>query len=78
MTDQVYQRIQALNDIALKRGQTLTEMALAWVLKDQYVSSVIIGASSVEQMKNNLKAIQNTNFTSDELTAIDHICNSKD
>ena len=78
LTDQVYQRIKALNDIALKRGQTLAEMALAWVLKDQYVSSVIIGASSVEQMKNNLKAIQNTNFTSDELTAIDHICNSKD
>ena len=78
LTDQVYQRIKALNDIALKRGQTLAEMALAWVLKDQYVSSVIIGASSVEQMKNNLKAIQNTNFTSDELTTIDHICNSKD
>ena len=67
------QRIKALNAIAARRGQTLAEMALAWLLKDETVTSVIIGASSVAQLADNLKAIGNTAFTQEELEEIDNI-----
>ena len=59
-----------LNDLAEQRGQTLAEMALAWLLKDNRVTSVIIGASSVTQLKDNLKALDNAEFTPDELCEI--------
>ena len=75
LTEDVYNRIKTLNDIALKRGQTLAEMALAWVLKDNHISSVIIGASSTLQIKKNLKALDNTTFTAEELKEIDKACN---
>lgn len=68
------QRIRLLNEIACRRGQTLAEMALAWLLKDESVTSVIIGSSSVEQLSNNLKALNNTRFTTEELEEINHIC----
>ena len=71
LTPEVLARIEALNDIALRRGQTLAEMALAWLLKDETVTSVIVGASSVEQLDDNLNALQNTNFSEDELKEID-------
>ena len=67
------QRIKALNAIAARRGQTLAEMALAWLLKDETVTSVIIGASSVAQLADNLKAMGNTTFTQEELEEIDNI-----
>ena len=70
LTEEVLRRITALNAIASDRGQTLAEMALAWLLKDDQVSSVIIGASSVEQMKDNLKGLENTVFTAEELDRI--------
>lgn len=57
LTDEVLKRIKELNEMASQRGQTLSEMALAWLLKDDLVTSVIIGASSVEQMKDSLKVI---------------------
>lgn len=63
--------ICSLNEIALKRGQTLAEMALAWILKDDYVTSVLIGASKPSQILDNIKAISNTTFTMDELKEID-------
>ena len=74
LTDDVVKKIKALNEIAYNRGQTLAEMSLAWLLKDQLVSSVIIGSSSVTQIADNLKALENTNFTNDELSLIDSIC----
>lgn len=57
LTDEVLKRIKELNEMASQRGQTLSEMALAWLLKDDLVTSVIIGASSIEQMKDSLKVI---------------------
>ena len=67
-------KVRALNALALERGQTLAEMALAWVLKDNVVTSVLIGASKPEQILDNIKAIQNTNFSAEELQKIDAIC----
>ena len=67
------QKIKLLNDLAEQRGQTLAEMALAWLLKDNRVTSVIIGASSVTQLKDNLKALDNAEFTPDELCEIENI-----
>jgi L-glyceraldehyde 3-phosphate reductase len=60
-----------LNEIAGERGQTLAQMALAWVLKRKTVTSVIIGASSVAQIEENLGALKNQVFTEDELKQID-------
>ena len=64
-------QIRKLNEIAAGRGQTLAEMALAWILKDGIVTSVIIGASRPSQITDNIKAIGNTAFTQEELAAID-------
>ncbi|MDR0750657.1 MAG: L-glyceraldehyde 3-phosphate reductase [Tannerellaceae bacterium] len=73
VTEEVIAKVRKLNDVALSRGQTLAEMALAWLLKDDRVTSVLIGASSAEQLKDNLKALRNLDFTPDELNAIDAI-----
>lgn len=69
------QQIRDLNDLALSRGQTLAEMALAWDLKDDNITSVIIGASKPSQVLDNVKALKNTKFSSEELKRIDDICN---
>lgn len=74
LTDKTLERIQALNDMANKRGQTLAEMALAWVLKDNYVTSVIIGSSSTGQIAQNLKALESPSFDTEELEEIERIC----
>ena len=71
ITDEMTAKIRGLNDIASARGQTLAQMALAWVLKDEPVTSVIIGASKPEQILDNVKAIENLTFTPDEINAID-------
>ena len=63
----------ALNEIALRRGQSLAQMAIAWLLKDQRVTSVLIGASSVKQLSDNLQAQKNLDFTIEELKAIEKI-----
>lgn len=65
--------IAKLNDLARRRGQSLAEMALAWVLRDKAVTSVLIGASKPEQIKDNINAIKNTYFTAEELKEIDEI-----
>lgn len=70
ITPEMVQKIRKLNDIAAARGQSLAQMALAWNLKDDLVTSVIIGASSVAQIDDNLKAINNTSFTREELDLI--------
>ncbi|WP_373828275.1 aldo/keto reductase [Bacteroides heparinolyticus] len=73
LTEDILRKIKALNEIAGRRGQTLAEMALAWLLKDNLVTSVIIGASSVVQLAYNLKALENTSFSSEELRMIKEI-----
>lgn len=70
ITPELVSRIAKLNEIALKRGQTLAQMALAWCFHKSEVSSVIIGASSVKQLSENLKALENLSFTNDELWSI--------
>ena len=73
INEEVLTKVRALNDIASKRGQTLAEMALAWILKDGYVTSVLVGASKPSQILDNIKAIENTTFTEEELREIDKI-----
>jgi L-glyceraldehyde 3-phosphate reductase len=73
LTDIRIQQIRALNDIALSRNQSLAQMALAWLMKDKRVTSVLIGASSVEQLNDNLKCLENLEFTSEELLKIKEI-----
>ena len=73
LTEERLNQIRQLNDLAAQRGQTLAEMALAWILKDGIVTSVLIGASKTSQILDNIKAIENTSFTEDELKKIDEI-----
>lgn len=73
LTEGLVEKLSLLNDIAARRGQTLAEMALAWLLRDERVTSVIIGASSVEQLKKNLRARENLHFTIEELAQIDAV-----
>lgn len=75
LTEDLLLKIKMLSEVAAARNQTLAEMALAWVLKDELVTSVIVGVSSVEQLDKNLKAIENTSFSSGELDAIEKILN---
>ena len=64
-------RIRALNEIANARGQSLAQMALAWVLRDPRVTSALIGASRSEQVRENVAALKNLNFSQAELASID-------
>ena len=72
VTKEKIDKIIKLNDLAVERGQTLAQMALAWNLRDD-VTSVIIGASSTKQVEDNVKAIENLNFSSQELNTIENI-----
>ncbi len=73
ITPDLVDRLQKLNALAAERGQSLAQMALAWNLKDDLVTSVIIGASSVAQIDDNLKAIENKVFSNEELKLIDSL-----
>ncbi|MBC5659490.1 aldo/keto reductase [Anaerosacchariphilus sp. NSJ-68] len=73
LTEERLGQIRKLNDLAAERGQTLAEMALAWILRDGIVTSVLIGASRPEQILDNIKALENTHFTEEELRIIDYI-----
>jgi L-glyceraldehyde 3-phosphate reductase len=64
-------KIRALNDIAARRGQSLAQMAIAWTLRDPRMTSVVLGASSVAQLENNVASLNNTAFSADELAEID-------
>ncbi len=75
VTPERLEQIRKLNEIAKERGQTLAEMALAWVLKDGVVTSVLIGASKPSQILDNIKAINNTAFSAEELEKINKVCN---
>ena len=65
--------IQRLNEVALRRGQTLAQLAIAWLLKDPRISSVLVGVSRPEQLDDNVAAIQNSQFSADELAEIEGI-----
>lgn len=73
LTEMKLSQIRALNELAKERGQTLAQMALAWILKDGIVTSVLIGASKPEQILDNIEALKNTSFTEEELLRIDRI-----
>lgn len=74
ITPELVEKLNKLNLLAQNRGQTLSEMAISWLLKDKRVTSVLIGASSVSQLEENLKAISgNRPFSQDELNAIDEL-----
>ena len=71
LTDANVERARALNEIASRRGQSLAQMAIAWVLRDRRVTSALIGASSVAQLKDSVAALQRAEFSDDELAEID-------
>lgn len=73
LTEKKLSQIKALNEIASERGQTLAEMALAWILKDGKVTSVLIGASKPEQIIDNIGALKNISFSEEEIKKIDEI-----
>ena len=73
ITPEKIAKIRALNEIAAARGQTLAEMALAWLLNHEEITTVLIGASKTQQILDNIKAVQNMKFTTEELAAIDRI-----
>jgi L-glyceraldehyde 3-phosphate reductase len=71
LTEKVLGKVQALNQVASRRGQTLAQMALAWTLRDPRITSTLIGASSVAQLEQNVGALEKLEFSADELKEID-------
>jgi L-glyceraldehyde 3-phosphate reductase len=78
LSDSTLAKVRALNDIAARRGQSLAQMAIAWTLRDDRVTSALVGASSVAQLENNLAATQRLDFSSDELAEIDRYATDAD
>jgi L-glyceraldehyde 3-phosphate reductase len=76
ITEEKISKVKRLNDVAGNRGQSLAQMAIAWLLKDNRVTSVLIGASSVQQLENNLESLKNLKFEESELQAIEQILGS--
>ena len=73
LTKERLEQIKALNELAKSRDQSLAQMAIAWLLKDKRITSVLIGASSVKQLDDNIDSLNNTSFTNDELNSIENI-----
>jgi L-glyceraldehyde 3-phosphate reductase len=73
ITDEVLAKTKKLNDLAQSRGQTLAQMALAWVLRHKIVTSALIGASKVSQVEDCVGATKNLNFSSEELAQIERV-----
>ncbi|HZT92355.1 MAG TPA: L-glyceraldehyde 3-phosphate reductase [Gaiellaceae bacterium] len=78
LTDENLARVRALNDVARGRGQSLAQMALAWTLRDERVTSTLVGASSVEQLDDSLGALERLDFSDDELREIDRYATDGD
>jgi L-glyceraldehyde 3-phosphate reductase len=78
LTDDALAKVRALNELAAGRGQSLAQMALAWVLRDPRVTSALIGASSVEQLEANVAALDRLDFSDDELVEIDRYATEAD
>lgn len=73
ITPALIEKVEKLNEIAQNRNQSLAQMAICWLLKDNRITSVLIGVSKVSQLENNIEALHNLNFTSEELHKIEHI-----
>jgi L-glyceraldehyde 3-phosphate reductase len=73
ITDERLTHVRALNEIAARRGQSLAELALVWALRDPRMTSLVIGASSVKQLDDNVAALANMSLATDELAEIDHL-----
>ena len=73
LNDNMLKKLKALNDIAFNRGQKLSQLALSWVLREGKVTTVLIGASRSEQIEENVQSIHKTEFTSDEIEAIERV-----
>ena len=73
VSESVLAKVNALNELARRRGQTLAEMALAWVLRDPRVTSALIGTSKVSQVDDNVAALKNLKFSAEELGQIDGV-----
>ena len=78
LNEETLAKVRALNEIAAGRGQSLAQMAVAWILRDQRVTSALIGASSVEQLEANVAALDRLDFSDDELTEIDRYATEAD
>ena len=73
LSEETIERLRALNELTSRRGQTLAQLALAWALRDERVTSLVIGASSVEQLEQNVGALDNLELSEDELAEIDRL-----
>jgi L-glyceraldehyde 3-phosphate reductase len=78
INEQTVAKARALNEIAQRRGQSLAQLAIAWVLRDKRVISALVGASSVEQLEANIGALDNLDFSDDELAEIDSYATESD
>jgi L-glyceraldehyde 3-phosphate reductase len=78
ITEQTLAKVGALNEIAQRRGQSLAQLAIAWVLRDERVTSALVGASSVEQLEANVAALDHLDFTDEELAEIDRYATESD
>jgi L-glyceraldehyde 3-phosphate reductase len=78
LNEQTVAKVRALNEIAARRGQTLAQLALAWTLRDPRVTSTLVGASSVEQLENNVAALDRLELSEDELAEIDRYATESD
>ncbi len=78
ITEEKLAKIRALGEIAARRGQTLAQLALAWALRDPRMTSLVIGASSVKQLEDNVAALDNLSFTAEELAEIDQHATEED
>jgi L-glyceraldehyde 3-phosphate reductase len=78
LTEQMMAKVRALNELAARRGQSLAQMALAWTLRDSRMTSTLIGASSVAQLEDSLHALDNVDFTEEDLAEIDRYATESD
>ena len=73
VSDEVINKVKGLNEIALNRGQSLAQMAIAWLLKDPRITTVLVGVSKPEQLAENVEAVKNLTFSKEELAKIESI-----
>nr|WP_306429846.1 aldo/keto reductase [Sphingobacterium sp. E70] len=73
MTPELITKLSALNEVAMQREQSLAQMAIAWLLKDERLTSVLVGARNSEQLTDSLKSLDNLSFSTVELDQIAHI-----
>jgi L-glyceraldehyde 3-phosphate reductase len=78
LTEEALAKVQALNEIAARRGETLAQMAIGWTLRDPRMTSTVVGASSVEQLEENVRALERLDFEPEELEEIDRYATESD